>query len=126
MIAVIGYLGILVALGAAVKLAVDGIRLARRSEFDATGLGHDALVLLVGAVVAFVALEGAILAHDFSIEYVADNSARTTPFVFSARQRLGGARGQHRVVGHRARRVSATSSPGELARAMGSAPAPSA
>ena len=49
MIAVIGYLGILVALGAAVKLAIDGIRLARRAEFDAraacagrSGTGHGA------------------------------------------------------------------------------------
>ena len=82
MIAVIGYLGILVALGASVKLAIDGIRLARRNEFDATGLKRDGLFLLIGAVVAFVALEGAILAHDFSIEYVADNTATTTPFVF--------------------------------------------
>ncbi len=82
MIAVIGYLGILVALGASVKLAIDGIRLARRDEFDATGLKRDALLLLIGAIVAFVALEGAILAHDFSIEYVADNTATTTPLVF--------------------------------------------
>ena len=82
MIALIGYLGILVALGAAVKLAIDGIRLARRPAFDAAGLRRDALILLIGAAVAFLALEGAILAHEFSIEYVADNTARTTPFVF--------------------------------------------
>ena len=82
MIAVVGYLGILVALGAALKMAIDGIRLARRPEFDATGPKRAALVLLLGAAVAFVALEGAILTHDFSIEYVADNTARTTPFIF--------------------------------------------
>jgi cytochrome c-type biogenesis protein CcmF len=32
--------------------------------------------------VAFVALEAAILGHDFSIEYVAQNTSRSTPFVF--------------------------------------------
>jgi len=40
------------------------------------------MMLLGGGVVAFVALEIAILTHDFSIEYVARNTATSTPFVF--------------------------------------------
>ncbi|HEX4777499.1 MAG TPA: heme lyase CcmF/NrfE family subunit [Acidimicrobiia bacterium] len=39
--------------------------------------------LLAGAVVAVVAMEWALLSHDFSIKYVADNNARATPLLFT-------------------------------------------
>jgi len=81
-IALLGYLGILVALVSAGALAVGGFRGARNEgRFDeATRWAVRGLAL--GAAVAFVALELAILTHDFSIAYVARNTATTTPFIF--------------------------------------------
>jgi cytochrome c-type biogenesis protein CcmF len=81
-IGAVGYIGILAALVAAAWLAVQGARVARSPEPDATRLRIPVMMLLTGGVVAFVALEIAILTHDFSIEYVARNSATSTPFVF--------------------------------------------
>ena len=82
MIAFIGLLGVLAAAGAAAMMAYDGLRLARASSPDPTRLRMAALVMFAGAIVAMAALEVAILNHDFSIEYVADNTASTTPFIF--------------------------------------------
>lgn len=82
MIAVVGLLGILIAGGAAAVMAFDGLRLARVEGADPARLRSAAAVMLLGAVVAMAALEVAILTHDFSIEYVADNTATTTPFIF--------------------------------------------
>jgi len=81
-IAALGYLGILVALGSASLLAVAGWRTARRPELGAAGLRLPVAGLVAGALVAFLALEAGVLLHDFSIAYVARNTARATPFVF--------------------------------------------
>ena len=40
-------------------------------------------VVLGAAVVAVAAMEWALLTHDFSIEYVAENNARSTPLLFT-------------------------------------------
>ena len=40
-------------------------------------------VLLAGAVLATVAMERALITHDFSLVYVADNNARATPLIYS-------------------------------------------
>ncbi|MGH9082280.1 MAG: heme lyase CcmF/NrfE family subunit, partial [Acidimicrobiales bacterium] len=40
-------------------------------------------VVLLGAVVATVAMERALVTHDFSLVYVADNNARATPLIYS-------------------------------------------
>ena len=82
MIAALGYAAIVVALGASVMLGVQGIRDGRRGGFDPQRLRLIAAVLFGAAVVAFVALEIAILTHDFSIAYVAAHTSTTTPFVF--------------------------------------------
>jgi len=81
MIAIAGYLSVLVAVGAAVKLAWDGWH-ASRGSGETAAVRRDAAVLLGAAAVAFGLLELAILTHDFSIEYVSSNTATTTPFVF--------------------------------------------
>ena len=39
-------------------------------------------LVLVGAVVAVVAMQLALLGNDFSLQYVADNSARSTPLLY--------------------------------------------
>ncbi|MDJ0962123.1 MAG: cytochrome c-type biogenesis CcmF C-terminal domain-containing protein [Acidimicrobiia bacterium] len=81
MIAVAGYASVLIALGASIKLVWDGWR-AGRGAGNATAVRRDATVLFAAATASFVLLELAILTHDFSIEYVASNTATTTPFVF--------------------------------------------
>src|SRR6476646_5911154 len=40
-------------------------------------------MVAVGALLAFVAMERALLTHDFSIAFVANNSSRHTPFPFN-------------------------------------------
>lgn len=42
-----------------------------------------AWLVLAGAVLAAVAMEHALLTHDFSISYVADNNSRRTPLLFT-------------------------------------------
>ena len=82
MIGVVGYVGILAALIAAAWLTIAGVRVARAPQPNAGALRAPVMVLLVGALVAFAALELAILTHDFTIEYVARHSSTATPFVF--------------------------------------------
>jgi cytochrome c-type biogenesis protein CcmF len=79
-IALAGYFAIFVALGAAVSLVVNGIRY--RVDGSKAALRIPALVFLFSAIAAFVLLEIAILTHDFSIAYVANNTSTTTPFLF--------------------------------------------
>ncbi|MDJ0791262.1 MAG: cytochrome c-type biogenesis CcmF C-terminal domain-containing protein [Acidimicrobiia bacterium] len=80
MIATLGTLSILTALGASFAVAVQGFR--HRSDGDRRAVRTPVLVLAGAALAAFVFLELGILVHDFSIAYVANNTATTTPFVF--------------------------------------------
>ena len=41
------------------------------------------LLVLVGAVLAAVAMERALIGHDFSLQYVADNHSRSTPLLYT-------------------------------------------
>ena len=82
MIAVVGYSGILVALGSSVALAVLGVREARSERATPRALRGPVYGLALGGLAAFVALELAIMSHDFTVAYVARNTATFTPFVF--------------------------------------------
>ncbi|MEA2010719.1 MAG: cytochrome c-type biogenesis CcmF C-terminal domain-containing protein [Actinomycetota bacterium] len=82
MIAAAGYLSILVALVSSGALVVEAIRHSRASEPDPARLRLPVLGLAIGGVAAFAILEIAILTHDFSIAYVAKNTALGTPFIF--------------------------------------------
>ena len=82
MIAAAGYLSILVALVSSGALVVQAIRHSRTPEPDPARLRLPVLGLAIGGVAAFALLELAILTHDFSIAYVAKNTALGTPFVF--------------------------------------------
>ena len=82
MIAIIGFLGVVAAAAASAVMAYDGLWVAGRGAGVAKRMLPAAAVMLGGALVAMTALEVAILTHDFSIEYVADNTARATPFIF--------------------------------------------
>ena len=82
MIAIVGFAAILVAFASSVWLIVDGIRVSRSPSPDPARVRIPAIGLAAGGVVAFLALEVAILTHDFSIAYVAKNTAIATPFIF--------------------------------------------
>ncbi len=80
MIALAGYLAIFIALGAAISIVVQGIRYARSG--DKRALRVPVVVFLSASVASFALLELAILTHEFSIAYVANNTSTTTPFMF--------------------------------------------
>jgi cytochrome c-type biogenesis protein CcmF len=79
-IALLGNLAILTAFGAAIWLVAAGAMASR--DGVRSRLRTPVMVLVVAALAVFVLLEIAILTHDFSIAYVADNTATTTPFIF--------------------------------------------
>jgi cytochrome c-type biogenesis protein CcmF len=82
--AVTGYLGIVVACGAAaLGIATLGAGLARRDPRLLVAGRRFVFFVLAGAVVAVAAMEWALLSHDFSIRYVADNVARATPTLYT-------------------------------------------
>ncbi|MCB2412544.1 heme lyase CcmF/NrfE family subunit [Demequina sp. TTPB684] len=83
MIAATGWTAIVIALAGSVSLVIHGWRAERRPQ----GVPRAALKLSVGgmvfgSVVAFGALQVALLTDDFSVSYVAENSARATPLLF--------------------------------------------
>lgn len=92
--AVLGHLGVwlgfvaaLAGLGIAAYGLLGGVRQADRSRArPAVGLLDPrpyAPLILVGAVIAVIAMEHALVTHDFSLTYVADNNARVTPLIYS-------------------------------------------
>ena len=81
MIALVGQLGVLVAIVSSLELIFQGYR-GLREPAAAVNLRRPVLGILGGAAAAMIALEIGILLDDFSIEYVANNSASTTPLIF--------------------------------------------
>jgi len=83
MTATVGYLAILVAVIASLALIVQGFRGMRNPDMAGAGkLQWPVYGLVGGATLAMIALEIGILSDDFSIAYIANNSATTTPFIF--------------------------------------------
>jgi cytochrome c-type biogenesis protein CcmF len=74
-------------IGALVGMAVLAVSLFRQwwGRPDDARLDGRLLapVLLLGALVAVAAMEHALITHDFSMVYVADNNARATPLLYS-------------------------------------------
>ncbi len=100
MSALLGTMSVLVALGAAIALAIQGWRAAARPDGPVTiRLRTPVLVLLVAAVASLLVLEAALLGDDFSLEYVANHHAAATPLPVHRGQRLGRARREHRPLG---------------------------
>src|SRR3974390_938847 len=86
--AVLGRLGVWLALVASVAgvvvLAVSLRRAARGKTTDPRLDGRLMAPLVgAGAVLAVAAMEHALVTHDFSLVYVADNNARATPLIYS-------------------------------------------
>ena len=83
MTATIGLLGVLIAVGSSIGLIFRGFRgMHDPSRSTSTHFKAPVLGILGGALLAMSALEVGILRDDFSIEYIANNSASTTPFLF--------------------------------------------
>lgn len=80
----VGHVGVLLALLAALgSMAFIAVGLARtRPDLVRRGLTSSALVLF-GAVVATIAMQHALVTHDFSLAFVAQNNARETPLFFT-------------------------------------------
>ena len=82
--ATLGILGIALGVGAsAVGVFLLALGLARKNlELIRSGR-RCVFVVLAAAVLAVGAMEWALLTHDFSIQYVAENNARATPLLFT-------------------------------------------
>ncbi len=79
----IGYLGVVGALVSAIVLTIrgfEGLRRADRAVPARTRL--PVLGVVAGSAAAMLGLEIGLLTDDFSVEYVANHSASTTPFLF--------------------------------------------
>ena len=88
MAATLGSLGVWIAFVAAILGAGLTIRdLLRRRKGRPAAQALDgrllAPVVLVGGVIATAAMQWALIHHDFSILYVADNNAKETPLIYS-------------------------------------------
>ena len=79
MLALLGTAGVIAALVGATLLIGRGISVARGRTGDLVAPGR---LLLAGAVTAMVAMEIGLLTDDFSLAYIADHHATTTPFPF--------------------------------------------
>jgi cytochrome c-type biogenesis protein CcmF len=86
--AALGSAGVWIAFVAAtVGCAVLVVDLAKRARGRAPSTTFDgrflAPVVLLGAVIATGAMQWALITHDFSLIYVAENNARATPLIYS-------------------------------------------
>ncbi|HVL93526.1 MAG TPA: heme lyase CcmF/NrfE family subunit [Acidimicrobiales bacterium] len=83
-------LGLLAALGG---LATLGAGLAGRRPVLLRRGQRYVWVVLAAAVVAAVVMERALITHDFSLEYVVDNHARSTPLIYTVASLWGALEG---------------------------------
>jgi cytochrome c-type biogenesis protein CcmF len=69
--------------GALLGLGTLALGLARRDDRLLRIGRRYVLVVLAAAVLAVVVMEWALITHDFSLQYVANNNARATPLLFT-------------------------------------------
>lgn len=92
MLAFLGSAGVLAALLGAILLGYSSIRVAR-TETGSGDLRPPTRLLFGGSIVAMIALELALITNDFSVAYVANNHASTTPFPFNVASAWGALEG---------------------------------
>jgi cytochrome c-type biogenesis protein CcmF len=82
--AALGILGIALGAGAsAIGVFLLAMGIARQNQELVRAGRRCAFVVLAAALLAVGAMEWALLTHDFSIKYVAENNARSTPLLFT-------------------------------------------
>ncbi|MGQ0744127.1 MAG: heme lyase CcmF/NrfE family subunit [Acidimicrobiales bacterium] len=82
--AALGGAGVTLSLVACVAgIAVTGVGLGRGDRRWLLAGRRYVWLVLAGAVLATVAMEAALISHDFSIAFVADNNARDTPLLYT-------------------------------------------
>ena len=80
----LGHTGVLLGFAAAVVgIVVLAVGLARGRTGTLRGGRVYAPLILLGGVVAVAAMQRALVTHDFSLTYVADNNSRSTPLLYS-------------------------------------------
>jgi cytochrome c-type biogenesis protein CcmF len=80
----LGHTGVLLGLAAAVVgVVVMAVGLARGKDGVIRNAQIYAPVILLGGLIATAAMEHALITHDFSLVYVADNNSRSTPLLYS-------------------------------------------
>ncbi len=80
----LGHTGVLLGFAAAViGIVVVTVGLVRGRASTLRSAPLYAPVLLLGGLLAVAAMEHALVTHDFSLTYVADNNSRTTPLLYS-------------------------------------------
>ncbi len=92
--AALGFAGIALGFAAAVVGVVTlGVGLRRHKSCLLESGRRYALLVLAGALVAAAAMEWALLTHDFSIRYVAENHSRSTPLLYTVASLWGALEG---------------------------------
>ena len=82
--AILGTAGVALGLAASVLGALTLAGGIRRNDVRLLRMGRGyAFATLVGAALAFVAMERALIGNDFSLQYVADNHSRATPLLYT-------------------------------------------
>jgi cytochrome c-type biogenesis protein CcmF len=82
--AALGYAGIILGLSASLGGIATLAYALRTRKLDMIAMGRSyALLALVGAVVAVIAMERALITRDFTVQYVADNGSSLTPPLFN-------------------------------------------
>ncbi len=80
----LGHTGVLLGFAAAVVgVVVLVVGLVRGRRGSLRGAQVYAPLILLGGLVAAVAMERALVTHDFTLAYVADNNSRSTPLLYS-------------------------------------------
>ena len=80
----LGHAGVLLALlGALAGVATLAVGLAGHRPAQLARAPIYAYLVFAGMVLATIAMEHALLTHDFSLAYVADNNSRETPLLFT-------------------------------------------
>ena len=80
----LGHTGVLLGFAAAVVGVVTlVVGLLRRRPGQLRGGRLYAPIILLGGVVAVVAMQRALVTHDFTLAYVAENNSRSTPLIYS-------------------------------------------
>src|SRR3984957_10384064 len=81
---VLGHVGVLLGLtAAAVGVVVCAVGLATRRVELLRSVGIYAALLFAGGVIATFAMQRALITHDFTIAFVAANSSRQTPLLYT-------------------------------------------